>query len=138
VDVGLTAMLVEAATGVPGFSRFVYLSSLGVRARAVGAYLQARWRVESLLNESGLPFTIARPAFITGPDRLDARPLERGGAVVSNGVLGLCAALGWRSPLRRYGSMRGDELARALVHHALLPESVNQVIEAPELRAHSE
>ena len=77
IDFGLTAMLIRAAVASGSKPRFVYLSSLGVREHTSNPYLVARWRAESLLRASGLPYTIARPSFITGPGRDESRPLER-------------------------------------------------------------
>src|SRR5690606_6370677 len=75
VDYGLT-MLLHRALGELR-PRFVYLSSAGVPDREPrNAYLRARFRVERALREGAVPFTIARPSIITGPDRDDARPGE--------------------------------------------------------------
>ena len=43
--------------------------------------------VERAVAGSGLPYAIARPSFITGPDRDEFRPGERIGAMVSDAAL---------------------------------------------------
>ena len=100
IDYGLTALLIRAAVLSGSRPRFVYLSSFGVREHSTNPYLVARWRAESLLRASGLPYTIARPSFITGPGRDESRPLERAGAGVANVIAGA-------RPCRGRASLRG-------------------------------
>ena len=64
IDLGLTAMLIDALRASEQRPRFVYLSSLGARPDSGNAYLDARWRTEERLRESGLPCAIA-PSFVT-------------------------------------------------------------------------
>ena len=111
VDYGLTAMLLDAALAAGIRPRFVYLSSLGVRdGGSPGSYLEVRWRFEQKLIASGLPYVIARPSFITGPDREESRPMERFGARMGDGVLGLVGALGGRSLQARFASTTAEIL----------------------------
>ena len=134
VDYGLSAMLLKAAL-LTGFNtRFVYLSSVGVNAKTRNRYLSVRWRMESELRESGLPYIIARPGFITGPDREDFRLGERVGAMVADSALGVARMIGLRRFSDRFRSMSGGQLARALVTAALDDRYVNVVLEADELR----
>lgn len=67
VDYGTTVALVEAAKKV-GIRHFVLLSSIGA-GHPVGAYMKWKHRAEQYLIDSGLPYTIVRPSFITGPGR---------------------------------------------------------------------
>jgi uncharacterized protein YbjT (DUF2867 family) len=134
VDVGMTEMLVRACEAIEPRPRFVYLSSVGAGEGARGAYLQARTRVEDMLRRSGVPFTIARPSFIVG-DRDDDRPAEKIGAPIANALLGAVGFLGARKTADRYRSIRGEDLARALVSAARDPASVNQILEAEALQA---
>ncbi len=77
VDYGLTMQLVRSAVAARAPARFVYLSSLGVPDRPSGnAYLDVRRRVEAAIRASGLRFTLARPSFITGEDRDEARTAD--------------------------------------------------------------
>lgn len=133
VDYGLTVALADACVAAGVAPRFVYLSSLGAGPRAVGDYLRWRWRAEERLRASGLPLTIARPSFITGPDRDESRPAERIGAVAARGVLGVIGALGGRRLKRRYGPRTGEDLARALVDAALDPARANATLESEDL-----
>ena len=114
VDYGLTRLLMDACVAAGCAPRFVYLSALGVGPQARGAYLQVRHRMETELRASGLPWTIARPAFITGPDRAERRVGERLGATLSQAFFALTDALGANLD-SRYGAMTADQLARALV-----------------------
>jgi nucleoside-diphosphate-sugar epimerase len=133
IDYGLTSMLVRAAVASGSRPRFVYLSSLGVREHASNPYLVARWRAESLLRSSGLPYTIARPSFITGPGRDESRPLERVGAVAGNFAGFMLRLLGAHRLGASLRSMTGRELADGLVRQAFDASAENTIIGAGEL-----
>jgi len=135
VDVGLTLTLLRAALAAGTSPRFVYLSSLGVGPDARGAYLQARWQVERAIHASGLPFTIARPSFISGPDREESRPAERLAARLADAAFGALAQLGARRIPARYGSITAHQLAAALLRLALDPAAEGAVVHAEDLRA---
>lgn len=135
IDFGLTAMLIRAAVASGSKPRFVYLSSIGVREHTSNPYLVARWRAESLLQSSGLPYTIARPSFITGPGRDESRPLERAGAAMANVVAGLARVVGARRFAGSVRSLTGTELAVGLVRQAFDAAAENATLGAEELRA---
>jgi uncharacterized protein YbjT (DUF2867 family) len=138
VDYGLTALLLRAAqraadrTGV--VPRFVYLSALGANRGSRNPYLAVRGRFEGELAASGLPYVIARPSFITGPDREESRPAERVGAVAVDAVLAPLALLGARGLAARYRSTTAAQLAAALVRAAVDPAAVGRVLEGDALR----
>ena len=138
VDYGLTSLLVRAATAAARETgvapRVVYLSSAGVSASTRNAYLAVRWRAEQELRASGLPFVIARPGIITGPDRDEARPLERAAAVVADALLAVAGALGARGLRERYRSTTNTVLAQALVRLALDPNATAALVESEALR----
>lgn len=134
VDYGLTRLLVQASVAAGCAPRFVYLSSTGVSENARGAYLQARWKAEHHLRASGLPYTIARPSFITGTDRDEARPGERAMAMVTDGLVAVAGALGARGLRARYRSTTNATLAAALVRLALDPAAENTIVESESLR----
>jgi len=132
VDYGLTRMLMDACIAAGCAPRFVYLSSIGVGPSARGAYLQVRHRMEIELRASGLPWTIARPAFISGPDRSERRVGERFGAIVTQGLFAVTDALG-AGLNARYGAMTADQLAAALSRAAEDPECAGRVLERADL-----
>ena len=137
VDYGLTMLLYRALDEALGAvrPRFVYLSSAGLSDREPSnAYLRARYRVEQALRAGGLPFTIARPSIITGPDRDDPRPGERAGAVVLDGALALVGALGGKKLRDRYRSTSNTELAAALIRIALDPDCEGATVASEGLR----
>jgi uncharacterized protein YbjT (DUF2867 family) len=134
VDYGLTKWLIDGAAGIDPRPRFVYLSAAGVTERSKNAYIAARARAEATLRESGMPWTIARPSFITGADREDERPLERLAAAVGDGVLAVAGALGAAKLRARWRSIDATGLARALVRIALDPAFVDRIARAEELR----
>ena len=133
IDYGLTALLIRAAVLSGSRPRFVYLSSFGVREHSTNPYLAARWRAESLLRASGLPYTIARPSFITGPGRDESRPLERAGAGVANVIAGLARVVGARRFAGSVQSLTGAELAAGLVRHGFDPAAENVTVGTEEL-----
>jgi uncharacterized protein YbjT (DUF2867 family) len=134
IDFGLTATLIRAAVASGSKPRFVYLSSLGVREHTTNPYLLARWRAESLLRASGLPYTIARPSFITGPGRDESRPLERASAAVVNALAGVARMVGARRFAGSIRSLTGPELAAGLVRHAFDAAAENATVGTEELR----
>jgi nucleoside-diphosphate-sugar epimerase len=138
VDYGLTALLVRAAGRAAADTghrpRVVYLSSVGVGPSARGAYLQVRWRMEQELRAAGLPWVVARPSFITGPDREEDRPAERIGAAVTDALLAPVGWLGGRRLADRYRSTTADALAAALERLARDPAAAGRVVEGDGLR----
>ena len=118
VDYGLSAMLLRATRAAAPNARFVYLSSIGVGPDARGDYLRVRWRLEEELRASGVDFLIARPSFITGPDRAEKRPTERWAAAVTDAVLSAAAFFGARTLRARYRPRTAGQLADALAAHA--------------------
>ncbi len=138
VDYGLTMMLLEAAMRAVPSARFVYLSAIGVRDGKTRGYLGARSRAEAVIRTGGMPFTIARPSFITGRDRDQDRPLERLAANLSDVVLTVISHLGARRLADRYRSTTNVALADALVRRALDPAAANRTLEGPDLFAEGE
>jgi nucleoside-diphosphate-sugar epimerase len=134
VDYGLSKLLLEATVAARPGARFVYLSSLGVSPGTRNQYLNVRWRLEQELRASGLDFVIARPSFITGPDREEVRVRERAIAGVVDGMLRMAAWVGARALRDQYSSLTGEQLGRALVTAALTPESGRTVLETRMLR----
>ncbi len=138
VDYGLTHMLLEAAiraaatTGVR--PRVVYLSAIGAREDTRNSYVRARGRVERELRESGLPWLAVRPAFITGDDRDESRPLERVGARVIDAALLVPALFGARRLRDRYRSISGTALGCGMARLALRATGEGRVVMAEELR----
>ncbi len=134
IDYGLTKWLIDGAQACAVPPRLVYLSAAGVRADASSAYAAARARSEAALRDSKLPWTIARPSFITGSDRDESRPLERIGAGVGDGLLAVAGMLGGRRLRDRYRSTDAATLARGLVRVALDPAFECRVAESEDLR----
>lgn len=134
VDYGLTALLVRAAVAARLEARFVYLSSAGTGPSARGAYLRARWKAEECVRQSGLPYVVARPSFITGADRDESRRMERFGAAATDRLLSVAGVFGLRRLRDRYRSTSNVVLAEALVRVGLEPTGASRVIESEELR----
>lgn len=134
IDYGLTALLIRATLASGAKPRFVYLSSAGLSEGTSNPYMRARVRAETDLRASGLPFTVARPSFITGADRDESRPMERVGAALGDGLLAFVGALGAKGVRARYRSTTNTVLARALVRLAADPAAENRIAQANELR----
>jgi nucleoside-diphosphate-sugar epimerase len=133
VDYGLTALLLRAAKASGAGPRFIYLSAAGVSPKSRSPYYRARVKLEEELRASGLPYVIARPSFITGPDRDQPRPGERIGSALIDGLLRFAGALGARRLQARYASTTNTVLAQALVRLALDPAAANRVFESEAL-----
>jgi len=133
VDYRLTAMLIQAAVAAEITPRFVYLSAIGVKQGTSNPYYQARVKAEEKLMSTGLSYVIARPSFITGPDRED-RPMEKFGAKTVDGLLAIAGSLGATALRERYQSLTGRQLAEALVKVALDSKTKRQILETDELR----
>ena len=134
IDYGLTALLIDAAAACEVPPRFVYLSAAGAREGTSNAYMKARVDAEAHLRESGLPFTIVRPSFISGPDRDERRIGERVGASVADKALAVVGALGAHTLRDRYASMTGAELAARMVRVALDPACEHAIVHGEDLR----
>lgn len=134
VDYALTALLLDALQRAGHTAKFIYLSSMGVNGKSKNPYIAVRWRMETELRASGMPYVIARPAFITGSDREEFRLLERGLGTVSDAALDVAGAIGLRSLRDRFHSLTGQQLARGLVAAALDPAQTNVVLSAFALR----
>jgi uncharacterized protein YbjT (DUF2867 family) len=132
VDYGLCKILVDAAVACGSEPRFVLLSSVGVSAGASQAYLRAHWQAEELVRGSGLPWLVARPSIIAGPGRDDARPGERVGAVVADGLL---AVAGLVAPtVRARFRSTTPEILGGVLARAGLGGGAGRVLEGDELR----
>jgi len=160
IDYGLTHLLLEACLRLNPQPKFIYLSSIiGARvapstgkpdgaspstrlwrwlgrfaAAFRGDYLKVRWKMEEEIRKSGLHYVIARPSFITGPDRDDHRPLERYGSWIIDQTLGAAGKMGFQKLNERYRSTTNTILAKALVTAALNPALKNQILESEKLR----
>lgn len=132
IDYGLTMLLLNAAVATTR-PKFVYLSAVGARANAGSQYMRARGRVEDALKESGLPYVIAKPSFIVGADRREARRTELLGSRAIDGALATVGLFGGRRLQAKYQSMTGPELGCALVALACGKKG-DLVVETGELK----
>ncbi len=133
VDYGLTALLIRAAVASEVAPRFVYLSSMGADARSRNAYIQVRGRIEHELRDSGLRYLVARPSFITGPDRPERRRLERIAARAVNVAVRLLGVVRMGRLGARARSIDATTLADSMIDLALDPATENRVVERDEL-----
>lgn len=134
VDYGLTALLLRAVVASGLRPRFVYLSAVGVTPDTQNPYLAVRARLERELVESGLPYTIARPSFITGPDRDDGRLGERAGSAAVDAALSVARLFGAKRMASQYQSTTNLTLATALVRLAYDPSFEGRIAEGDDLR----
>lgn len=134
VDYGLTALLLHATRAAGVRPRFVYLSSLGAREGSANPYLAVRGRFERELQESGLPYLIVRPSFISGSDRDERRITERVASIVTDALLGVVAAAGGRALRDRWATLSGATLAAGMVRLALAQPDGRVVADAADIR----
>ncbi|HYW49144.1 MAG TPA: NAD-dependent epimerase/dehydratase family protein [Gemmatimonadaceae bacterium] len=120
VDLALTMIAMNAARIASPATGLVYLSSLGASMTG-NEYLRVRATVEAALASVPNPFTVVRPSVITGPDRGEARPVERLGALAVNATGVLLRAFGAQRRAAKWASISGKELAEILVALASQP-----------------
>ena len=134
VDYGLTVMLLRAARAAGIRPRFVYLSSIGAKATSGNPYLAVRGRFEAELQDSGLPYLIVRPSFISGSDRDERRVTERAASVVADALLHVAAFAGARRLRDRWATLSGDALAAGMVRLALAAPNGCAAADAADIR----
>ena len=66
VDAGGTESLVAAARQ-RGVGRLLYISGAGAAPGAARHWFRAKWRAETAVRASGIPYTIIRPTWVYGP-----------------------------------------------------------------------
>ena len=66
VDAAGTERLVAAAAAA-GVRRIVYISGAGAAPDAARSWFRAKWRAETAVRRSGIPYTIIRPTWVYGP-----------------------------------------------------------------------
>ncbi len=141
VDYGLTALLLSAARSAEVRPLVVYLSSAGAREASRNPYLAVRGRFERELQESGLPYLIVRPSFISGRDRDERRVAERAASLATDTLLRVVAFAGGRTLHDRWATLSGAALAAGMVRLALDAPDGRAIVDAADirraLRAHS-
>lgn len=88
-DIDAQAKAIVAAMKKAGVKRLVFVASLGIydevpgkfgawNRRKIGAYLPPFRRAADAIEESGLDFTVLRPAWLTDEDEVDYETTEKG------------------------------------------------------------
>ncbi len=135
VDYGLSRLMLDAARPLVPPPTIVYLSSLGANEKSGNPYLAVRGRFERELRASGLPWLIVRPSFITGPDRLEKRTMERIGAVATDLLMGILAPVIGRRTGDRWRAITGPELGEGMVRLAVDRGVTGRVVDMGDVRA---
>ena len=115
-DIGTTVQLIAAAQQA-GVDHLVLLSSVGA-GRPVGAYLNAKAKAESLVRDSGIPWTIFRPSALEGGER---KPIP--------GAKSLLRLLG----LKSFEPIALEDLAAALLQSAVDRAPLGAVLQGASL-----
>jgi nucleoside-diphosphate-sugar epimerase len=134
VDYGLSVMLLHAVRAAGVRPRFVYLSSMGANEASRNPYLAVRGRFERELHESGLPYLVVRPSFISGSDRDERRVTERAASIVTDALLGVVALAGGGMLRDRWATLSGDALAAGMVRLALVHPEARATADAADIR----
>ena len=92
---------------------------MGVSPQSSNRYLQARADVEAYIQKTSFSWLIARPSFISGPDREENRIMERMGSVAGDAVLSIISFFGIQTPYQQYGTLSAAELAFGLIELSL-------------------
>jgi len=66
-----------AGARAAGVKKFIQMSALGAAPDAPSEYHRSKFAGETAVRESGLPYAIFRPSFITGPGQKFAKDLEK-------------------------------------------------------------
>lgn len=119
---------IVAACQKAGVRRLLHMSASGTRAHAVSAYHRTKWEGECAVRDSGLDWTIFRPAIIYGP----------GDGFCSVFVRQLTPPLGWLTqgviPVIEGGHtllqpVHVDEVAAAFARALAVPASIGKTYE---------
>ena len=116
--------------------RYLFLSSMGVNHHTANRYLRARADVESHIQKTDFSWLIARPSFISGPDRKERRPMERMGSIFGDTILLAISMLGMKSPYQQYGTLSADKLAFGLIEISLNEQIHQQILETQDIRSY--
>lgn len=116
-DIGTTQKLVTAAREAGSIDHVVLLSSVGA-GKPRGAYLQAKAQAETLVRDSGVPYTTFRPSAFMGE-----------GHRAPPGAQALTRLLG----LDRFRPIAVEDLARAILHVAVERAPLDTVLEGESL-----
>ena len=140
VDRDLSLLLLQAAVSYAAQRpdqdppKYLFLSSMGVSDGSANRYIKARADVEKQVRQSPIPWLIARPSFISGPDRPESRPMERFGSLFGDAVLSTMALVGIKKPYQLYGTLSAAQLASGLVEWALDDAAYSQLLDTAAIR----
>jgi nucleoside-diphosphate-sugar epimerase len=97
VDYGTTIQLLEAAKDA-GVRHFILLSSVGA-GLGIGSYLAWKKKTEEAVRAGGIPWTIVRPGYLAGDERLTDRMQMKAVGAFMRG-LGDAPFFGWANDNR--------------------------------------
>ncbi len=121
VDGAGTEKLIAAARKA-GVGRVVYISGAGAAPDAARHWFRAKWRAETAVRESGIPYTILRPTWVYGPGDVSLNRFIRLGR-----LLPVVPLTGDGKQL--LAPVFIDDVARLAVDALADPASVEQVFE---------
>lgn len=133
IDAAGTERLVQASKEA-GVKRYIYLSGAGAAPDAKYHWHRAKWRAETAVRESGIPYVIFRPSWLFGPED-----------VALNRFLGMARFLPF-VPIIGDGNRQRlqpvfiDDVGRAVAEALDSPAADNQVFEigGPEVLSMNE
>lgn len=123
VNVEGTRTMVEAARQA-GVRRFVHVSSLAAREPQLSAYGASKAESETLVEQSGLDWTIVRPPAVFGPGDRETLELFR---MARRGLVAL-------PPKGRFSVIHVEDLCRLLLALLAAPETVGRLYEPDDGR----
>lgn len=125
VDEEMVVALAQAAR-TRGAKQFLVVSSVGADPKASSFYLRVKGQMEARVQALGYPSVqVLRPSLLLGA-REESRPGER----LAQGLTPLLAPL-MRGPLAKYRSVRGEDVAAALLRIASRDSSGTEVHHGP-------
>jgi len=84
IHVDGTRNVVERSVEAGSVKRFIYMSALGTAEDAPAEYSRTKFAAETLVKQSGLPYTIFRPSLVIGKD---GEFVEQMGDLIKHGGL---------------------------------------------------
>ena len=133
IDYGLAKLLLDACIEADADPVFVYLSAQGAGPDANTAYYEARWKAEREVCRGELDYVIARPGFISGPDRDESRPMERIGSKLASATASVVGAFGAEGLRDKLQPRDAAEMAYQLAEAAYDESCHNRILESRQL-----
>jgi len=125
-----TKNVVERAVSAGTVTQFVYMSAIGTAVDAPAEYSRTKFAAETIVKESGLPYTIFRPSLVIGKD---GEFVEQMGDLIKHGGLPVPLPFPFipvpGSGLNKFQPIYIDDLCECVVKAFADPETKGETYE---------